>query len=894
MGRAARWCAALLLMAASTAINIWIHRATGGRVPFLPFYPTIIAIGFIAGPGPGLAALTLAECLVALLWLVPGHSSASLWANGGVLLLFALGGGIGLALATVARYLLLQSRRNNARVDAALRSARESEHRFQIALKGSSIIAWACDAERRYTWIYNPGAGFRVEDFVGKQMGDVIPRAQYGTFADAVDRVLASGRGERLPVTLDFGGETLHFVSNIDPVRDQHGRIVGLVGASMDTTDLQRAQEAVRRSERQLRTISDALPVLVSFVDQHHVYRFNNLAYERWRGRSLSTITNRPVREVIGENAYATVRPSLERALRGETIRLEMVLDFAGVGPRDVSVTYTPHVDEGRIAGVVVLVEDISALKQNEVSLRLQERRWRTMFDAQPECVSVVAPDGTLLDMNPAGLSMMEAESIGQLRGRSMHDLIERTHLPLYRRLHDAALANRPLPEPHEFDVVGLRGTRRTMEGRAVPLHDEAGGIEAVLSVTRDISERKRAEIALREADRRKDEFLATLAHELRNPMAPIRYAAATLRRGVPEHAIQRAREVIERQSAQMSRLLDDLLDMSRVTRNVIELKRATLDLRDLLSEASAMAKPVLTNLQHRLTVSTPPNPLWVYGDGTRLLQVIGNLIDNAAKYTDPGGSIEISLEPIGGLAVLHIKDSGIGLSPEMMPKVFELFAQVHKSINIAKGGLGIGLNVVKRLVELHGGSIEVYSEGLHRGARFTVQLPLATPPQEALTEPVSAENVVPLFHAKPHILVVDDNRDAAETLAVMLRAEGFPVAVAFDGRSAIADFDSALPTIVLLDMGLPDMNGTEVARHIRSHPAGRNVHIIAVTGWGQDEDRDRTREAGVDVHMVKPVGPETLLRLLGQRIEGLAGASNRSSSTVAASAAAPTTNTSR
>jgi two-component system CheB/CheR fusion protein len=413
---------------------------------------------------------------------------------------------------------------------------------------------------------------------------------------------------------------------------------------------------------------------------------------------------------------------------------------------------------------------------------------------------------------------------------------------------------------------VGLGGTRRTLESRAVPLHDETGRVIAVLSVTRDISERRRGEQALHEADQRKDEFLATLAHELRNPMAPIRYAAATLRKGAPESTIQHARGVIERQAAQMSRLLDDLLDMSRVTRNVIELKRKRLDLRDLVGEATEMARPVLTNLQHRLTISTPPNPLWVFGDGTRLLQVIGNLIDNAAKYTDPGGSIEIRLDSADGNAVMSVRDSGIGLSPEMIPKVFDLFSQVHKSVDAARGGLGIGLSVVKRLVELHGGSIEVASAGLRQGATFTVRVPLAAATSES-PEATGLHKVVPIFKARPHILVVDDNHDAAQTLAEMLRAEGFPVAVAFDGASALSAFERIKPAVVLLDMGLPDLHGTEVARRMRQLPAGPEAQIIAVTGWGQAEDRELTRKAGVDLHLVKPVDPIDLLRLLSQRL---------------------------
>ncbi len=502
------------------------------------------------------------------------------------------------------------------------------------------------------------------------------------------------------------------------------------------------------------------------------------------------------------------------------------------------------------------------------IQARQTQRRWRAILNAQPECVYLVAPGGNVLDMNPAGLTMIEAGSIEDVRGRSLFSLVEPTHLDAFRELQQAALSGRPLPEPHEFEILGLKGTRRLVESRSVPLYDEAGSVTAVLSVARDIGERRRAEIALREAAQRKDEFLATLAHELRNPMAPIRYAAATLRKGMPEHALQHAREVIERQGQQMSRLLDDLLDISRVTRNVIELKRAILDLRDLVSEAADTAKPLLTNLQHRLIFSIPPNPLWVYGDAARLRQVIGNLLDNAAKYTDPGGRIEIWLETGGGHAVMHVKDTGIGISPEMIPRVFELFTQLHKSLRVTQGGLGIGLTVVKRLVELHDGTIEASSEGLHRGAQFTVRLPLASDQAIAAAELAGQDKIVPLFRSRPHVLVVDDNADAAETLADMMRLEGFPVSVAFDGVAALSAFDRIHPAVVLLDMGLPDMNGTAVALEMRSRPHGKSIQIIAVTGWGQEQDRARSREAGVDLHMVKPVDPATLLQTLNRHLD--------------------------
>ena len=865
-GRLSRWTFALVLLAVSTALNLWVHGITGGRTPFLPFYPAIIAIGFASGAAPGLLALAYAECYVAFVWLLPPTLRTGTSGEIATLVLYAIGGGLALGVAAIARHLILEQRRTRVRIDAALQAARDAEQRFQVALKGGSIIAWACDAQKRYTWVYNPGAGFRVEDFLGRRIGEVLPRESCPAFIEAVDRVFMTGRGERLPVVLEYAGQRLHYLSNIDPVFDETGRVVGLVGASADTTDLNRAQEAVRQREEQLRTISDALPVMIAFVDNSHHYRFNNAAYERWRGCSRDEITHRHVREILGEHGYERVRPSLERALTGQTVHLQTSIDYPDDDEREVDVTYIPQSSNGVIHGVVVLVEDVSERKRQEGALRAQERRWHAMFDAQPECVTVIAPDGQIVDINPAGLALLEADSIESVRGRTFDELIEPQHRALFHAQHEAALADRPLGEPAELEIVGLRGTRRAMESRAVPLHDEAGAVTAVLSVTRDVSERRRSEQALQQADQRKDEFLATLAHELRNPMAPIRYAAATLRKGASESTIQHAREVIERQAAQMSRLLDDLLDMSRVTRNVIELKRKRLDLRDLVGEATEMAKPVLTNLQHRLTISTPPNPLWVYGDGTRLLQVIGNLIDNAAKYTEPGGSIEIRLDAVDRNAVMSVRDSGIGLSPEMIPKVFDLFSQVHKSVDATRGGLGIGLAVVKRLVELHGGSIEVASAGLRQGAIFTVRVPLAGATPEAL-ESTAQHKVVTMFKARPHILVVDDNRDAAETLADMLRNEGFPVAVAFDGTSALAAFERIKPTVVLLDMGLPDLHGTEVARQMRRLPAGSEAQIIAVTGWGQTEDRERTRQAGVDLHLVKPVDPGDLLRLLSQRL---------------------------
>jgi two-component system CheB/CheR fusion protein len=350
--------------------------------------------------------------------------------------------------------------------------------------------------------------------------------------------------------------------------------------------------------------------------------------------------------------------------------------------------------------------------------------------------------------------------------------------------------------------------------------------------------------------------------------MAPIRYATAMLKESSSHKQLQLAREVIARQSGHMARLLDDLLDVARITRGIIELHRDQVDVCDVLREAINLASPALSELRHQLVVTLPPETLTVNGDSTRLLQVFENLLDNAGKYTPSGGRIEVQLAQVGDEAVLQVRDSGVGLTTDMIPCVFDLFTRLHTGQDgPSRSGLGIGLTLSKRLVELHGGSIKVASEGLRRGATFTVRLPLSVEGQGADRHP--QENAIPLFSTKPPVLVVDDNADAADSLAELLRSEGFPVTVAYDGLNALGLFDQIAPGIVLIDMGLPDISGQDVSRQMRERPCGRKALIIAITGWGQEEDFLRSRIAGVDEHIVKPVDPNqlflTLRRYLAQ-----------------------------
>ncbi len=401
------------------------------------------------------------------------------------------------------------------------------------------------------------------------------------------------------------------------------------------------------------------------------------------------------------------------------------------------------------------------------------------------------------------------------------------------------------------------------MRDRSFPVKDRAGCVYRVAGIAEDVTERKKVEEALREADRRKDEFLAMLAHELRNPLAPVRSALQVLKRAGTDLAIaERARETMERQVEYMVRLVDDLLDVSRIMRGKIELRREPVELATALARAVETCQPAIDAEGHELTVCLSAEPLWLDGDLVRLGQVIGNLLHNAAKYTERGGQIWLVGERRGDHALVRVRDTGIGIAPEMLPKIFEMFMQADRRTKNAQGGMGIGLTLVRSLVEMHGGVVEAHSEGLGQGSEFVVVLPVLS---GIGGKGGRAERVDTSQDERPsprRILVVDDNAPAAETLAMVLRLEGHDVMVAHDGRSALAQAAAAPPEIALMDLGMPRMDGCELARLFRLSPALQNVLLVALTGWGQEEDRRRTKEAGFDLHLVKPVELDVLTRL--------------------------------
>ncbi len=429
--------------------------------------------------------------------------------------------------------------------------------------------------------------------------------------------------------------------------------------------------------------------------------------------------------------------------------------------------------------------------------------------------------------------------------------------------------------QPYEADyrIIQLNGTVRWVTARGRIECDASGRRVRMPGVLVDITERKALEEELRmrvgqlaEVDRRKDEFLATLAHELRNPLAPIRNSLEILKMPrVDAAAIQQTRDMMERQVHHLVRLVDDLLDVARVMRGKIELRKEPVELASVVARAVETVQSLISLRGHRLDLSLPQESLLLDADPVRLAQVIGNLLTNSAKYTEANGHIWLSAMREGNEAVLRVRDNGIGIAPDMLPHVFELFVQADHASTKAQGGLGIGLTLVKNLATLHGGSIEAYSAGLGEGSEFTVRLPLmrgqSSEPDNAAH--VDQQHAAGTFCSGHRLLVVDDNEDAAESLATLLRLQGYEVRVARDGPCALSMATSYRPHMVFLDIGMPGMDGYEAARRIREQPDLKNVVLAALTGWGQQEDRRRTAEAGFDHHLVKPIEPHTLERLL-------------------------------
>jgi signal transduction histidine kinase/ActR/RegA family two-component response regulator len=537
--------------------------------------------------------------------------------------------------------------------------------------------------------------------------------------------------------------------------------------------------------------------------------------------------------------------------------------------------------------------EELRAIREGEVdalvvrageeavyTLELPDHPFRLLVDHLTEAAATITSEGTILCCNERFCTLVRQPPTA-LGGRCLRDLLAAESLETLETM---------LAEAPHRDTEGVLTLQ--LDDAAVPvpfcLHAIGRSAFGLCFMLTDLSENKRfeelertqaalrkSEESLRLADRRKDEFLATLAHELRNPLAPMRNAVEFLRaKGSSAPELRWAHDVIDRQVQLMARLLEDLLDVSRVALDRPHLRKTLVELGSVVDAAVETSFPLMERAQHDLTVTLPPEPIYLRADPVRLSQVFANLLNNAAKYTDEGGRIRLVAEKRRNEVVVSITDTGIGIAPELLPHVFDIFSQAKPASGRAQGGLGIGLSLVKGLVELHGGAVDAHSEGPAKGSTFRVRLPIVEDADEREAKQVS-DGATVVQRASRRVLVVDDHRDSADSLAMLLKAMGHEVDRAYDGEQAIELASKVLPELILLDIGMPRMDGYETCRRVKAESWGEHTVVVALTGWGQDEDRRKSRAAGFDHHLVKPVEMGelvTLMAMLDSRRDGVAG----------------------
>ncbi|MDY0973867.1 PAS domain S-box protein [Massilia sp. CFBP9012] len=722
-------------------------------------------------------------------------------------------------------------------------------------------------------------------DSVGKTARQLVPNLEQG-WVDTYDEIARSGEARRF----EEGSEAMGRWFNVyaSPIDHPDKRRVALLFT--DITDKKNAERALQASEtaaraaasqaeadrRRLDALLSSAPVGIVYVDEHGALSaVNRMNRQLWGEHPMSTsqVQYAEWRGWWADGSERHGRPiqahewALARALRGERVEVDIV-EIAPFGRPQERRTLLTHAtairaEDGAITGAVAASMDLTDQVDTQRALRESEEKFRTITDAMPQMVWSSRPDGQN-DYTNRRWSDFTGLPTQELAGTSWTEAIHPDDLPLLLALWADSLASGALFEI-EHRLRHHSGEYRWVLNRALPVRDEAGRIIRWMGTVTDMHDHKLAAEELKAANSRKDEFLAMLAHELRNPLAPISTAAQMLKlSGADPKRIAHASDVIGRQVRHMVELVDDLLDVSRVTRGLVELERQAVDLKSVIQNAIEQARPLIEKKGHTLSTRLGAANVTVTGDRKRLVQVMANLINNAAKYTPDGGEIAVCADPLpdAGQVKLSVKDNGIGIDSALLHDVFELFTQAKRTPDRAQGGLGLGLALVRSMVNLHGGTVEAHSDGPGRGSCFNVVLPLGAHGEDGGTGQREGDSTL-AAQSRLRILIVDDNRDAAESLGIVLSAVGHEVGVEDSSMAALRRVDTESFDVCLLDIGLPDLDGHRLVERLRAAPLVAGAAMIALSGYGQPQDMAASKQAGFTRHLVKPVDIGNLLALL-------------------------------
>ena len=666
------------------------------------------------------------------------------------------------------------------------------------------------------------------------------------------------------------------------PIKDERGAVSGCVLIFRDVT-AQRATEREKQSQlltaRRLAAIVESSEVAIVGKRLDGTIESWNAAAERLFAYTAAEAVGRHISLVIPPERLAEEEHIIATLKQGRSIEHFETERVRSDGRRVVvSLSVSPiKDDDGRVVGASKMARDITRERQAEA----EHNRLITLIENSKDFIGIYGLDGVPIFVNHAGLDLVGLDDLVAARRVTAWDFFFPEDQARMRDEFFPAAMQKGYAETEVRFRNFKTGAARWMAYKVLALRDERGKPIAIGTVSQDITQRKELEdnllklaTELSEADKRKDEFLATLAHELRGPLAPLANVLELWKQSSSAPQLRRARETMERQLGQMVRLVDDLLDLNRITRNRLELRKTRVELASVIAHAVEASRPLIDARSQKFVATLPEEPCELNADPARLAQVFANLLNNSSKYTDPGGQILLSARRDGDDVIVRVRDTGIGIPPEKLEGVFDMFSQVDSALERSQGGLGIGLTIVKRLVDMHEGNVEARSAGVGKGSEFIVRLPVApsSAPQVG-TSPRPEQSPTP----SRKILVVDDNVDSAVSLATLLRLSGHDTLLAHDGVGAIEAAKRHRPDVVLLDIGLPQMSGYEVCRHLRDLPSGNDLVVIAVTGWGQGDEPQKWQEAGFDAHLVKPAQFDDLAALLSTLSRRASGEPNAS-----------------